>query len=111
MDKNTANKSHHNNDTMLKEKTNQDFNKQKPDPNDPNQKKNHQAGADDERENKEHALKAKSGDTPHNGQKRDESNKDTDKEETDRPPNRERNENGKQSENKFEKHASKKGRL
>lgn len=36
--------SHHKNDGALKEKTNQDYNKQQPDPNDPNQVRNHQIG-------------------------------------------------------------------
>jgi hypothetical protein len=40
MDKNKSNKGQHNTETMLKEKTNQDYNKQKPNPTDPNQRKN-----------------------------------------------------------------------
>lgn len=112
MDKHSSNKSNHNNDTMLKEKTNQDYNKQKPDPKDPNQKKNHQAGEDEEREFKERSVRSASEGASKEGQQRQDGNKDIDDNEyTDRPPNRERNQHGKQSENKFEKYASKKRRV
>jgi hypothetical protein len=43
-------------DSMSKEKTNQDFNKQKPNPADPNQ--THQIGEDDERENNSRKVTA-----------------------------------------------------
>lgn len=43
-------------DSMSKEKTNQDFNKQKPNPADPNQ--THQIGDDDERENNSRKVTA-----------------------------------------------------
>ena len=42
--------SNHKNDGALKEKTNEDYNKQQPDPNDPNQVRNHQIGDREERE-------------------------------------------------------------
>lgn len=42
--------SDHENDGALKEKTNQDYNKQQPDPNDPNQVRNQQIGDREERE-------------------------------------------------------------
>jgi len=43
-------------DSMSKEKTNQDFNKQKPNPADPNQ--SHQIGEDDERDHKNREVTA-----------------------------------------------------
>jgi hypothetical protein len=44
---------------MAKEKTNQDYNKQKPNPNDPNQ--NHQIGDDDYELNKRREVTANTG--------------------------------------------------
>lgn len=48
--KNKNDKSKQQNDAMLKVKTNQDFNNQKPDPEDPNQNKKHQENGDEENE-------------------------------------------------------------
>jgi hypothetical protein len=50
MKKNKNEKGNQANDAMLKAKTNQDFNNQKPDPEDPNQNKNHQENGEAEKE-------------------------------------------------------------
>ena len=47
MGKNKTDNLNQDSEAMLKEKTNQDFNKQKPNPNDLNQNKDHQSGETD----------------------------------------------------------------
>lgn len=62
MDKNKNDNSKQKNDGMLKEKTNEDFNKQKPNPKDPNQNKKHQIGENEETEKQKRPIVVQSPD-------------------------------------------------
>ena len=55
------NNNHQKNDSMLKEKTNQDFNKQKPNANNPNQIKKHEVGENEETESQKRTIEAENG--------------------------------------------------
>lgn len=62
MDKNKSDNSKQKNDGMLKEKTNEDFNKQKPNPKDPYQNKKHQIGENEETEKQKRPIEAQAPD-------------------------------------------------
>lgn len=66
---------------MLNEKTNQDYNKQKPDPKDPNQSRNHQISKEEELENKKKQLKNKTNNPTNDSRNGDEGNEDAESEE------------------------------
>ena len=66
MNDNKKDISNQQNEGMSKEKTNQDYNKQKPDKNDPNHNKNHQIGEKEEEINQEKGNTAEKGNIPYN---------------------------------------------
>ena len=63
---------------MLKEKTNQDFNKQKPDPKDPIQNKNHQIYEEDVEENDRRAISGNIVDNMDDNRNRNEEEEESD---------------------------------
>lgn len=75
MNKNQAAKSNQKIESMLNQKTNEDNNKQKPNPKDPNQNKNHQADGDFENTKRE--VTAKTFDKRKDSQNGNESNEDS----------------------------------
>jgi len=75
MGKNKTDNLNQDSEAMLKEKTNQDFNKQKPNPNDPNQNKYHQSGEADGVEKQIKKVSDKSDNLNKDSQSGDELNK------------------------------------
>ena len=58
MEKSTIDSNKQKTENINSVKTNQEYNKQKPDPKDPNQSKNHQIGEEEVKENQERKIKA-----------------------------------------------------
>ncbi len=77
MNKNQIDNSNQKTESMLKQKTNEDYNKQKPNPKDPNQNKNHQADGD--LENNKREVTAETFDKRKDSQNGNEGNEDSQK--------------------------------
>lgn len=114
MDKNQKDNSHQPTDGMLKEKTNQDYNKQKPDPKDPLQNKNHQIGEEDEEESQRREITANIGDNMGDDRNTDDDESDDSVDQvTNRRDQKNRNEESDSfgSDNRKENQNTNKGRL
>jgi hypothetical protein len=115
MDKNQNDNRNQPTEGMLKEKTNQDFNKQKPDPKDPIQNKKHQIGEDDEEENDRREITANIGDNMDNDRNREEDESDDSVDQVTNnsrdQKNRDEESDSFRSENRTENQNTNKGRL
>ncbi|MFN0187657.1 MAG: hypothetical protein ACKVQV_03055 [Bacteroidia bacterium] len=115
MDKNQNDNRNQPTEGMLKEKTNQDFNKQKPDPKDPLQNKKHQIGEEEENDRRE--ITGNIGDNMDNDRNREEDEDESD-DSVDQVTNNNRDQKNRdeesdsfRSENRKENQNTNKGRL